>query len=64
MSAKQWCFEPLDTWFFRESRPFGTVGGSELTSLFPPPARTVAGAIRTLIGENANINWNNYNTYR
>ncbi|HEC84491.1 MAG TPA: type III-B CRISPR module-associated protein Cmr3 [Thioploca sp.] len=60
MSAKQWCFEPLDTWFFRESRPFGTVGGSELTSLFPPPARTVAGAIRTLIGENANINWNKY----
>jgi CRISPR-associated protein Cmr3 len=60
MSAKQWSFEPLDTWFFRESRPYGLVGGSELASLFPPPARTVAGAIRTLIGEHAQINWEKY----
>jgi CRISPR-associated protein Cmr3 len=59
-SVKQWHFEALDTWFFRESRPYGVVGGSELTSLFPPPARTVAGAIRTLIGENAQINWQDY----
>ncbi|MEM7018048.1 MAG: hypothetical protein AAF512_12010, partial [Pseudomonadota bacterium] len=37
-----WCFAPIDSWFFRESRPHGSIGGSELDSLFPPPARTIA----------------------
>ncbi|MEK8021453.1 MAG: type III-B CRISPR module-associated protein Cmr3 [Candidatus Parabeggiatoa sp.] len=60
MSPKQWCFEPFDTWFFRESRPLDTISGSELSSLFPPPARTVLGAIRSLIGENLNVNWHQY----
>lgn len=44
-------FEPFDTWFFRESRPQGSIGGSELSSVFPPPARTLAGAIRTWVGD-------------
>ena len=44
-------FEPLDTWFFRESRPHGSVGSSELGSVFPPPVRTLLGALRTLIGD-------------
>jgi len=65
MTKKQWCFEPFDTWFFRESRPLDTISGTELSSLFPPPARTVVGAIRSLIGEKFKINWeeypNNYN---
>ena len=39
-----------DTWFFREFRPHDAVGASELSSLFPPPIRTLAGALRTLIG--------------
>ena len=44
-------FEPLDTWFFRESRPHGSVGSNELGSVFPPPVRTLLGALRTLIGD-------------
>jgi len=60
MIAKQWCFEPFDTWFFRESRPFDTISGTELSSVFPPPARTVLGAIRSLIGENKRVNWINF----
>lgn len=44
-------FTPLDTWFFREARPHGSVGNSELGSVFPPPVRTLLGAIRTLIGD-------------
>ncbi len=60
MNTKQWCFNALDTWFFRESRSHSVVGSSELASLFPPPARTVAGAVRTLIGDNAGVNWKTY----
>lgn len=44
-------FEALDTWFFREARPHGSVGASELGSSFPPPVRTLLGALRTLIGD-------------
>ena len=44
-------FEALDTWFFREARPHGSVGSSELGSSFPPPVRTLLGALRTLIGD-------------
>ena len=44
-------FEAIDTWFFREARPHGSVGNSELGSVFPPPVRTLVGALRTLIGD-------------
>lgn len=44
-------FEAMDTWFFREARPHGSVGSSELASVFPPPVRTLLGALRTLIGD-------------
>ena len=44
-------FEALDTWFFREARPHASVGSSELGSTFPPPVRTLLGALRTLIGD-------------
>jgi len=44
-------FSPFDTWFFRESRPHGSVGSNELGSVFPPPARTLLGALRTSIGD-------------
>lgn len=44
-------FTPFDTWFFRESRPQGSVGSSELASVFPPPVRTLLGAVRTAIGD-------------
>ncbi len=45
-----WRFRALDTWFFRESRPMESIGGSELLSTFPPSPRTMAGAIRSLVG--------------
>lgn len=53
-------FEPMDTWFFRESRPHNAVGASELRSMFPPPARTLSGALRTLVGENAGVDWRDF----
>ncbi len=59
IDAKQWIFEPVDSWFFREMRPF-QVTGAELGSLFPPPARTLAGAVRGIIGERAGVNWAEY----
>ena len=48
---------PIDTWFFRESRPHDAAGASELSSLFPPPIRTLAGALRSFIGERLEIDW-------
>jgi CRISPR-associated protein Cmr3 len=60
---KTWRFEAMDTWFFRESRPHGAVGGSELASSFPPPVRTLAGAVRTAIGDSAGVNWSTYADY-
>jgi len=47
----------FDTWFFRESRPHDAAGASELSSLFPPPIRTLAGALRTYMGDAMGINW-------
>jgi len=55
-----WSFSALDTWFFRESRPMESVGGAQLSSVFPPPARTVIGAIRTAIGQAHGVDWHNY----
>lgn len=43
-------FRQIDTWFFRESRPHGSFGANALSSIFPPPTRTLMGAIRTHIG--------------
>lgn len=50
----------LDTLFFRESRPFENIGGIELAGTFPPPARTVLGAIRSVIGEGMGIDWRKF----
>jgi len=55
-----WRFHALDTWFFREARPFDTIGSPELSSHFPPPAPTVAGAVKTLIGRQAGIDWRHF----
>lgn len=53
-------FTALDTLFFRESRPFDAIGGSELASVFPPPPRTVLGAVRTAIGDALGADWNQF----
>lgn len=50
-------FSAIDSWFFRESRPHNAVGAAELSSQFPPPIRTLVGALRTFIGEQAGIDW-------
>ena len=60
MNTETWEFNALDTLFFRESRPMESVGGSELQSSFPPPARTLIGAVRTSIGEALNTDWRRY----
>jgi CRISPR-associated protein Cmr3 len=57
---QQWTFSALDTLFFKESRPMESIGGSQLTSVFPPPARTVIGAVRTSIGEAHKVDWREY----
>ncbi|MEN9847352.1 MAG: hypothetical protein RL368_92, partial [Pseudomonadota bacterium] len=38
MTIQEWQFSAFDTWFFRESRPFDSVGGNDLSGVFPPPA--------------------------
>jgi CRISPR-associated protein Cmr3 len=52
--------EALDSWFFREPRPFhadeSVAGGMD--SLFPPPCRTVAGTLRAALGRAAG--WNGH----
>lgn len=58
--GKEWRFAPMDTWFFREARPYDFIGGTQLNTLFPPPARTVAGTVRTMIGELANVDWQDF----
>ncbi len=58
--GQTWIFDPLDTLFFRESRPMDSIGNSELNSLFPPTARTMVGAIRSAIGELNSIDWLDY----
>lgn len=60
-------FKQIDTWFFRESRPHGSFGVNVLSSIFPPPTRTLMGALRSHIGNhyfsqhpsNKDFSWNN-----
>lgn len=53
-------FTVMDTWFFRESRPHDAVGASELSSLFPPPIRTLMGAVRCFLGDSIHIDWQTF----
>lgn len=57
---EQWVFSASDSWFFKEARPMEAVGASRLDSLFPPPAKTVIGAIRTSIGDALGVDWREY----
>ena len=58
--AELWRFEALDTWFFKESRPLEAIGGAQLGSSFPPPARTLIGAVRTALGDAYGVQWPDY----
>ncbi len=44
---------PWDSLFFRENRPWVAPGGAGLRSHFPPPAATVAGAVRAALDQAA-----------
>lgn len=55
--TRTWRFRALDTLFFRDSRPHGSVGAAILGSLFPPTPRTVAGAVRFLLGNALGVDW-------
>jgi len=48
-------FSPVDTWMFRDGRPFGQddPGAAVATSVFPPYPPTVAGAIRAALWRTA-----------
>lgn len=53
-------FKPIDTWFFKQALPHNALAAQELTSLFPPAPRTLIGALRAAIGEQAGVNWPAY----
>ena len=55
---KAYALTPQDAWFFRDGRPYnlGESNQSDTRSIFPPPARTLTGAMRAALAR-AN-NWN------
>lgn len=60
MAARIYELRPSDTWFFKGAMSFDAVGGNEFSSVFPPPAKTVAGALRNAIGRTAGVDWRRY----
>ena len=48
MTSKAYKLTPVDSWFFRDGRPFnqGETNQTDVISLFPPFATTVVGAVR------------------
>ena len=58
--TKTWQFEAQDSLFFRESRPMNSIGNAELSSVFPPSAQTLIGAIRHALGEISEVDWEQY----
>ncbi len=53
-------FKPADTLFFRGAEPMQMGVDHTATSVFPPPAHTVVGAIRTAYLKQHNIDFENY----
>ncbi len=49
MSDQLWCFEALDTLFFRDGKPFNAGESGWVDSQFPPAGYTLQGAIRTAV---------------
>ena len=50
---------PMDAWFFRDGRPYNEkeTNQADVPSVFPPPARTLSGALRAALAQ-ANGGWN------
>jgi len=55
-----WFLNPIDTLFFKEARPMEGGGTGELASVFPPPSRTLMGALRTYIGDSMGVDWKKF----
>lgn len=53
-------FSAFDTLFFREARPMESVGAKPLAGRFPPTARSMSGAVRSLVGEAMGVDWQSY----
>jgi CRISPR-associated protein Cmr3 len=51
MSPQYFTLTPQDAWFFRDGRPYnrGESNQADVESLFPPPARTLTGAVRAAL---------------
>ena len=57
-------FMPVDTLYFKGSRPHAAAGASALQSEFPPPVSTVVGAVRTRLGDALEVDWKNLKAAR
>lgn len=53
-------FKPVDTLFFRGSEPMEKGSDHTSTSVFPPPAHTIVGAIRTAYLKQKDIDFKDY----
>lgn len=51
-------FTPVDSLYFKGSRPHAAAGASSLPSDFPPAAATFTGALRTRLGDALQADWN------
>lgn len=60
LEREVWRFTAVDSLFFRESRPMDALGDAELASVFPPPAQTMMGAVRSIVGEHLEVDWAAY----
>lgn len=60
MSLRAYKLTPVDTWFFRDGRPYnqGDSYQSDIKSLFPPFATTAVGAIRASFARSLRLGWN------
>lgn len=56
-----WLFlEALDAWMFRDGKPFNAGEGHLASSIFPPTAHTIQGALRTLLLDHLSVNLGTY----
>ncbi len=60
MSLKAYSLSPVDSWFFRDGRPFnqGEKAQTDVQSMFPPFATTIVGAIRASLARS--LGWNGH----
>lgn len=55
-------FAPIDTLYFRGSRPHSAAGASALPSDFPAPVATIVGTVRTRLGDALGVDWREWQT--